>query len=371
MEKMVAETKIFLDNTAASDEQLDLFSEIRIDQAIGMATEAELEIDIGIDETGIWSQVEEAFVQPFARIRIEIKIREGDFVALIDGPIVGQRFDMSASPNSSRMTLVVQDDSVLMNQNEAVELFEDKSADEVARQLFQNAGLGAETDPVAIPATGLTRYLMQRGTAMQFLKELARRHGMFVYVEPDSSPGSSIGYFKRPDLSSSDYPELLLIGENRNINKFKSQFDALRPLTAAANSVDITDQSIINSETDSSDIDPQGDEAVHDLIDAGQVLLARTRELSDDLGAATAAAVNHSSWAYSASAEVIADSYDGVLLPHRVVTVAGVGGVFSGDWLVSQVTHSISDASYKQAFSLRRNARSAGGGGGGLPGGVF
>ena len=371
MKKMVAETKIFLDNTAASDEQLDLFSEIKINQAIGMAAEAELHIDIGIDEAGIWTQLEEAFVQPFARIRVEIRIREGDFVPLIDGPIVGQRFDMSASPNSSKMTLVVQDDTALMNQNEAVELFEDKSADEVAQQLFQDAGLSAETDSVAIPAAGLTRYLVRRGTAMQFLKELARRHGMFVYVEPDSSPGSSIGYFKRPDLSSGDYPELLLIGEQRNINKFNSQFDALRPLTATANGVDITDQSIINSETDSSDIDPQGDEAVHDLVDAGQVLLARTRELSDDLGASTAAAVNHSSWAYGASAEVIADSYDGVLLPHRVVTVAGAGGFLSGDWLISQVTHTISDASYKQAFSLRRNARSAGSEGGGLLDGIF
>ncbi len=367
----VAEFKVYLDNTAATEEQLDLFSEIKIDQAIGMATEAELQIDIGVDETGCWTEVEESYVQPFSRIRVEVKIREGDFIPLIDGPIVGQRFELSGSPNSSKLTLVVQDDSVLMNQDEAVELYEDKSADQVAQLLFQDAGLTPQTDSVSFPAGGLTRYLVRRGTAMQFLKELARRHGMFVYVEPDDSPGSSVGYFKRLDLNSSDYPELLLVGAERNMNSFTGHFDGLRPLKARADSVDITDQAIVSSETDASDINPQGDEAVHDFVEAGQILLARIRELSDDLDTSTVAAVNHSSWAYTANAEVIADSYEAVLLPYRVVSVAGAGGHLSGDWLISQVTHTISDASYKQAFSLRRNARSAGNSDGGLLGGIF
>jgi hypothetical protein len=68
---------------------------------------------------------------------------------------------------------------------------------------------------------------------------------------------------------------------------------------------------------------------------------------------------------------VDADRYSGVLAPHTVVRVAGVGPALSGDYLVSQVTHVISEAAYRQQFSLRRNARSAGGGGLGLPGGLF
>ena len=221
-----------------------------------------------------------------------------------------------------------------------------------------------------MPAAGLTRHLVRRGTAMQFLQELARRHGMFVYVEPEASPGSSVGYFKRPDLSDGGYPELLLVGADRNINNFSAEFDGLRALNARADSVDITDQSVVSSEADTSDIDPLGDKAVHDIVAAGQSLLARTRETPDDLDAATAAAVNHSSWAFTASAEVVADSYTGVLLPHRTVTVAGAGGQLSGDWLISQVTHTLTDASYKQSFRLRRNARSVGSGSSSMAGAV-
>ena len=110
---------------------------------------------------------------------------------------------------------------------------------------------------------------------------------------------------------------------------------------------------------------------MHDMIAAGETLLARTGAESADLDAATAAAVNHSSWAYSARAEVMADNYAGVLTPYQTIAVSGAGGYLSGDWLISQVTHIINDESYKQQFTLRRNARSDGADGGGLGGGIF
>ncbi len=368
----VAELSIYFDNTPAEAEQLDLFNEIKVDQAIGMAAEAELAMDIGTDENGNWSGMEDVFTQAFSRIRIEVKIRDGEFVPLIDGPIIGQKFDLSASPNNSKMVLFVQDDSVLLNQEEQVTVFEDKSPDEIAQTLFQQYGLQSEIDSVSLPSGGLTRYNVQRGTAMQLLRDLARRYGMFVYVKPDESPGSSIGVFKEPSFTSGDFPELLLMGADRNINNFSAQFDGLRPLKARADNVDITNQELVTSETDSSDLHAQGDTAVHDLLEAGETFLARTGAESTDLDAATEAAVNHSSWAYSANAEVLADNYAGVLSPHKTITVTGAGGYLSGDWLISQVTHVINDVSYKQQFSLRRNARSDGAGGSsGFGGGVF
>lgn len=365
----VSEFKIFLDNTAADDKQIDLFGEIKVDQAIGMATEAELEIPVGLNKTGEWSVLEEDFAQVFSRIRIEVKVRDSDFIALIDGPIVAQRFELSGSPNKSKMIIVVQDDSVLLNQNEAVEVFEDTTADDIAKQLFSDAGLNPNTDSISMPSSGLTQYLVQRGTAMQFLKELARQHSMFIYVEPGDEPGKSEGFFKRPDLTDSEYPELLLIGRKRNINKFDAHFDGLRPIKARVEGIDAADNSIVSATADASDIDPLGEEPSHDIVAAGESILLRTREANDAMDTATAAAVNHSSWAYTANAEVMASSYSAVLQPHRTISLAGAGGHLSGDWMISQVTHTLTDKSYKQSFGLRRNGRSAGSSG--VTGGVF
>jgi phage protein D len=369
----VAEFIIYLNNNPATQEQLELFNEIKVDQAIGMATEAELQMDIGMDERGNWSGMAEDFVQPFHRVRVEVRIREGDFVPLIDGPIVAQKFELSASPNNSRIVLVVQDDSVLMNQEEEVTVFEERSPDDIAQTLFQQYGLNAETDAVAVPAGGLSYYTVQRGTAMQLLRRLAQRHGMFVYVKPDETPGSSTGVFKHPDFQASELPDLLLVGADHNINSFSVQFDGLRPLKARADNVDITNQDLLSSETDTSDLEPQGDTAVHDMIEAGRTLLTRVGAEGTELDAITAAAVNHSSWAYEANAEVIADNYSGVLSPYKMIRVTGAGSYLSGDWLISHVTHTINNASYQQQFTLRRNARSNGAGGvsGSLGGGIF
>lgn len=369
----ISEFRIYLDGSPADEDQLDRFSEIKVDQAIGMAAEAELQLDIGADDSGRWPHIEEDFAQPMNRIRVEVRAGNGDFSPLIDGSIVGQRFELSASPNESKIVLIVQDDSVLLNRDEQVQLFENMAPHEIAERLFRDHGLRAEVDSTPSSGGGPARFIVQRGTPMQLLRELARRHGMFVYVKPGDTAGDSIGVFQRPNLSWSDLPDLLLMGAERNVNSFSAHFDALRPLASRASNVRITDQEVLSSEATQSDLTAQGDEAVHNMVEPGATLLARTREDTVDLDAANTAAVNYSSWAYTANAEVVADVYGGILSPYKVIRITGAGGYLSGDYLISRVTHMISDEQYKQQFTLRRNARSAGsnGGGAGLPGGIF
>lgn len=367
----VARFRLFFDNAPAGQERLDRFSGIRVSQAIGVAAEAELELPIGTSLEGAWSGFDESFTEPFRRVRIEVQLDSDAFVALIDGPVVGTRFRLSASPDASRLTLVVQDDSVLLNRDEKVAFFEDMASHEIAEALYAEYGLQADVDSTPAAGSALTRMVVQRGTNMQLIKELARRHGMFAYVRPGDAPGASVGVFQRPRLAPGELPELLLLGPERNVDQFEMEFDALRPATAAAAGVRIIDKEVVSAETAAADLAPLGDEGAHDVLTAPAVtLLARTREEEADLDAATTATVNLSSWAYSARGAVDADRYAGVLAPHQVVRVAGVGPMLSGDYLVSQVTHVLSDAAYRQQFSLRRNARSAGGGFG-IPGGLF
>src|SRR5262245_35400000 len=123
---MPAELRMYLNNQPADATQLHLYREIRVDQAIGLVTEAELEMELAMDSTGTWSDFGADFLQPFQRIRLEVKVNDNGFVPLIDGPVVGQRFALDAAPNSSTLTLVVHDDSVLLNRDETVEIFEEK-----------------------------------------------------------------------------------------------------------------------------------------------------------------------------------------------------------------------------------------------------
>lgn len=370
----LAATRLFFDNSPASDEQLSRFGEIRVDQAIGVAAEAELEMAIDADSGGRWSGMEEGFAQPFARIRVEVKVGDGNFTPLIDGPIVGQRFELDAAPGESRMVLVVHDDSVLLNQEEKVALYENMTDSDIASALIAEYGLTPEVSTTPGAGATLQRTVVQRGTNMQLLRELARRHGMFAYVRPGDLPGRSTGVFEAPRLSPGSLPELLLLGRSRNVNRFSAQFDALRPVSASAGSVTAADKQAQSSQTQQSGQTALGDVTAHTAVPApGKALLARTREEQADIAAAAQASADQSAWAYSAEAEVDADTYPGVLAPYQVVRVAGAGGHLSGDYLIGRVTHVIGDGSYRQQFTLRRNARSAGAnaGGAGVPGGIF
>lgn len=361
----MSQFRIYFNNTPATPERLGLFSEIRVEQGIGMAAEAQLQMAMGADANGRWNTLNEDFVAPNQRVRIEVKVGNGEFTPLIEGCVVGQRFAFSANPNESQLTLIVHDDSALLNRDEGVEMFEQMAPHDIASQLFQSAGLSAQVDSTQSPSDGLERVIIRRGTAMQLLRELARRHGMFVYVRPGDNPGSSVGVFAKPNLTPGNLPELLLMGGQRNVHRFDAYFDALRPLTARAVSLGIKDQNTLTSETQTSSLNSLGDETTHSLTTPARVLLARTREDQVDLDDAATAAVDFSSWAYAANAEVMADMYDGVLQPYQVLSVSGIS-TLAGDYLISRVSHVFSDENYKQMFTLRRNARSGSSAMGGL-----
>lgn len=370
----LANLRLYFDSQPASEEQVDLFREIRVDQAIGLACEAELDIDLALDDTGLWSTIEDEFAQPFRRIRIEVKIGEdGEFSALIDGPIVAQRFELASGPGESLLTLVVHDDSVLLNQVESVAVFEDQTPDQIAQTLISDGGLTAQVDTVPAAGSSYTRYVVQRGTAMQLLLDLARRHGMMAYVKPGQTPGQSIAVFARPSMVRGEAGELLLIGEERNINKFSVQLDALLPTAVKGGDVQLSDNTLLSTEADSASLTALGDNPVHSVLSTPAVsLLDGAREEQNDLDDASAATVDASSFAFTASTEIDANDYDHVLSPYQVIGVAGPGGYLAGDYLISRVQHVISDSGYKQNLTLKRNARAAGSsGGGGLPGGIF
>jgi phage protein D len=364
--------RVYFDNDPASAEQLARFTEIRIDQGIDIAAEAELDLPVGTDAAGLWPGIEEDFAQAFARVRIEVKVADADFLPLIDGPIVGNRYDLKAAPNQSTMTLVVQDDSVQLDRDEKVALFEDMAPQDIVNSLFLDAGLKADVDDAPDAGAALQRVVVQRGTSMQLLRELARRHGMFAWVKPGEAPGLSVGMFKRLQLDAAGLPEILLVGDKRNVASFSAEFDALRPIKARAGSIGLADRSVLASSADTPGARPLGDVPVHDLTQPALMLLTRTREEQADLDAATAATVELSSWAYAANGELDADSYEGVMQPYRLVRVRGIGGYLSGDYLIGRVRHVLTDSAYRQRFTLHRNARSAGGAGsGGLLSGVF
>lgn len=360
------EYRLYFNHEPATREQLDRVEEIVVEQAVDMAWEARLKIPVGTDDQGEWAGEDEAFLAEFTPVRIEIRFGEGAFVPLIDGPIVDLEYQMQSEPGQSELTVVVQDDSVYLNREEQILRFDDRLDHEIAEQLLGDVDQIASTDIETTPAptSSTTPAVVQRGTAMQLLRSLARRQGMHAYVLPGEAPGESIGCFKafstEPD---EDLPLLTLTGPERNLANFSPREDAQRPARVTAYSLSLLDKTVTQRTSDFADLDRLGSEDAfaEEAETAAQILPPRHGD-GVDLDQAVAAEAERASYASQVSGTVMGNCYGGVLLPYRVVQVQGVSRRRSGSYLIAQVTHTLNRTDYSQAFTLRRNARSEGAG---------
>ncbi len=365
----VTNYRLYFDNAPADEERLALIEEIRVDLAIDLVAEAQITVPLGRDADGDWPGVLDDAIQPLTRVRIEVQIGKGDFVPLIEGRIVAQRFELGGGPNESQAVIVVNDESAMMNRSDKARLFEDLAPEDIAAQVFDEYSISPETEASGVGAPTLERVVTQRGTDFGLLRRLAREANMVVYVEPGGKPGDSVGRFRFLPTGEGDLPELVLTGEERNVNKLTLELDALSPVAARGEAIDPANLADLSAEFDASDTALLGESATTEGTDPGTIFVEGTSDQTL-LDASVQAAVDRGAWAYSGHGEVSAEIYLGVLRPYQVVAVAGAGTLLSGEYLVSEVSHSLRDEAYTQSFTLRRNASSAGGGGG-LPGGVF
>jgi hypothetical protein len=370
------EYRLFFNNTAASQELLETIGEVTVEQEVDMAWEARLQIPLTVDARGNWQGGAEDYMQPFSRLRVEVKVGDEPFVPLFDGPITGFDSQMNSEPGQSTLTLIAQDDTFFMNRMEQVSAFENRLDHEVAQQIFTDfrdfiSNTRVETTPAS--GSALAPLVVQRGTAMDILRVLAKRQGMHVYVLPGENPGQSIGCFKAFPISPDGLPPLILLGAQRNIDSLQVRYCACKPADTTAATLKITDKQVVTETSRSSDVEMMGDEQEEGSLQPALQLLPPQQGESIDLRQAVFARAAAASYAYQVSGHIMEETYAAVLQPYQVVTVQAGNTPVSGDYLIAKATHKITRANYSQSFELKRNARSSrfSAGGVNVPGGIF
>ncbi len=363
--------RLFFNNEPATREQLDRIDTITVEQEVDLAWEARLEIPIWLDLWGTWPREELAFVKPFSRVRVEISIGGNPFVPLIDGTVVMPNMQMSFAPGQSSLTVTVQDDSVLLNRQEQRFSFDGQSAEAIAKELYGNfkkiiAKMDIEAEGSASGSNEQPDF-RQNGTAMQVLRCLAQRQGKHAYLLPGANPGESIGVFRAfPSTSditphARELPPLILLGQEANLQNFNVRQDATRPSRFSASSLRASDREPIDSRErfdertsllgEKSAL-PEGEEPGLHLLRASACMA------HGDLDRTVGAQAERSSYAFTATGEVLGGCYPGVLQPYRLVTVQAGGTPYSGTYVITQVTHTLSRSIYSQSFALTGNAES-------------
>ena len=247
-----ASFRLYFGDRAATEQELGRVEEISVEQEMDMAWQAQLKLGLCLDERGRWREQPDEFAEPFSRVRVELKLGDGDFQPLIDGPVVSYASALDSEPGGSTVTLVVSDDSVLMNREEGSDTFEHERDDAIASEVFGDAAQIADTR--IEETSGEKPVTVRRSTPIQFLRKLARANEYHAYVLPGEQPGKSIGCFLPDPEDPGDLPPLKLLGRDRNLLDANITQNNEGPQRTVAHTLRISDQEVVSSERGTQDV---------------------------------------------------------------------------------------------------------------------
>jgi hypothetical protein len=352
--------RMWFGKRSATAEELDHVEEIVVEQEMDMAWEARIQMYQCLDEKRGWQHEAETATPPFSRVRIELCPGGSDFTPLIDGPVASYSTALSSQPGRSNVTIVVRDDSVLMNRKDAVKQFENRSIDAVVREVFKQDFIEDFIgDDVQVRTAAVTeKCVVQRGTPIAFLRTLAHEHGCHAYVLPSPVQGQkSIGCFLPAPTDPGTLPPLVLLGDERNIVDLDVRTNLEGPQRSVARKLGLGDLQIASAQTTLKDLSllrplpPLNDD------DLAERHVAPADNARDDPAIPTTARTRAASYAYTLTGRTVAGRYPHVLVPYERVALHAGNHPLSGDWLLTKATHRLTPSLYTQEFEAKSDSK--------------
>ena len=345
----------------AGPDLLQAIRQIEVEDHANMADMLRLRVVIGVgDGCAGWSFVDDDIFARLTNVRVAVAVGSGRAETLINAYVIETSATFANQPGASVLNVVAMDPTVLMNLEEKVKPWPNMSDSDVADAVFSSPAYRFR------PVVDATRWrrqendqtLIQRGTDIQFLQQLARRNGFEVYVETDGLTGVVEGHFHAPRLELPPQGVLSVnMRDATNVNSFNARFDMLRPSTAQAANLDVETREAQQAQVNSSRLEALGRETALAAQRPRRVLLAQTGLVRTGEQQTYAQAVaDQSALSITAEGELNTVAYGGLLRAKRPVLVRGAGRQFSGTYYVERVSHVLTPDSYRQSFSLRRNA---------------
>lgn len=305
-------------------------------------------------------------LRPFSRVVLLVTFNAIPQV-LFDGIITNQQLAPSEEPGGTRLTITGEDVSVMMD-------LEEKSAEHPAQDetvialklIASYAQYGLI--PLVIPPVTMDiplpteRIPVQQVTDLNYLQQIAARHGYVFYVAPGPAPLTNTAYWGPPVRVGVPQKALSAnMGSSSNVKNINFQYDGLAPTTVSGSVQDRNLNTKIPVKTFASTRIP--------LVSQPAWLTqshTRTRQFRDSglntvqaYARAQAETDKSQDNVITASGQLDALQYEALLMPRGLVGVRGVGYSYDGFYYVKQVSHSIEVGRYSQNFTLTREGLGA------------
>jgi hypothetical protein len=300
-------------------------------------------------------------LKPMNRVILIVTINAIPHV-LMDGFITQQQLSPSNQPGESTLSVTGEDVSMMMDMEE--QSHEHPAQDEtiiayalIAR--YAQYGLIPKVIPPLMidPPIPIERTPGQQQTDLQYLRDIAARHGYVFYVIPGPAPLTNTAYWGPPVRLG--VPQRALsagLGGETNVNSINFRINALQPTMVSGQVQDRLTNQTMPVETFASLRFPL---AVFPVWMINQPNVRRTRFRRSGLNmmqsmAQAQAQTENSVDCVNADGELDTLRYGGLLEARTIVGLRGVGYSYDGLWYVKRVQHMIQKEKYVQNFTLVR-----------------
>jgi phage protein D len=308
------------------------------------------------DADGSFAYLDDERLVPWRRV-VVVAGPAGAEQELISGFVTHVRPEFSDALDDCRLHVWGMDESVRLDRVDVVKAWPNHCDSDIARHVFDTHGLNPRVTDTEVLHREEVSTIVQRETDMQMLRRLAARNGFECYVE------GRTGWFRPPTVPTvSSVPVLaVLFGDETNVIRFSLELDALAPSDVTMTQQKRLERGEVDVVAASSTLPAMGARRIADYLPPGfpsasarlgQVVTTdekETQRLCNGL-------YDEGAWLLTGEGEVDGNDYGAVLFPRMLVTIKGVGRTYSGNYLVSRVTHVFGPDGYRQVFAVKRNA---------------
>jgi hypothetical protein len=282
--------------------------------------------------------------------------------SIMDGIITRTELQPGEGPGDAKFVITGEDLSVMMDRHERSAEHPAQDETIIATKIiatYAQYGLVPMVIPpmVVDPPIPIERTPVQQGTDLDYLEQMAERHGYVFYVAPGPAPFVNTAYWGPPLRAGAPQRAITVnMGAETNATLGAFSANALGPSSV---------EGAVQDRTTNQSLPVRSVPPVRLPLSAMPAWLVnqpntRTRQFRESgLNAAQAfARAQGSSEAtidsVTVDGELDASRYGGVMEARGLVGVRGAGYQHDGIWYVKRVTHEIRPGSYKQSFSLAR-----------------
>lgn len=366
---------------------------LTVEEDVAMPGAMQLRLAITLDDNGVWSHLEDNRFAVFTKVSIKVGFTGGGGLAgalsgalggltggqgndglepVFDGYITSVNLNLGSEPGNSHLDISAMDTSVLMSLEEKIATWPNLSDSDIVQQIVSGYGVEVEVDSTPTVHQENDTTMIQRGTDIQFVRELAQRNGLEFYFETDKDTDEVTAFFRAPQLEGTPQPDLAIqFGEESNLRSFNARVSGQRPLNVKTTQIDVKANGPNSAQVSNIQLTKLGDKDANTLLagplgslvtpkDALAQMLVLGPPTSDatELQTIAQAVRDEAGWLITAGGEINSEAYQTVLRAHRIVMVKGAGTPYSGKYYVTRVVHELQgDGSYTQKFEARRNAR--------------